>query len=633
MKTIINLFENSVKKYSKNIFLWEKKTDKYKGTTYKNVQKLVCEFAGSLMDMGFKKGDRIALISEGRNDWLISELGILYAGGICVPISVKINEDLELKFRLEHSNCKIIIVSGNHIEKIRRIKNELSYLEKIIVLDKIKLFRDEICFLELIEKGKKFLMENEEKFKKVVSGIKEDDIVNISYTSGTTSDPKGVVLTHKNYVTNVEQANSLMEIPSYFRTLIILPWDHSFAHTAGLYTFMSNGASIASVQVGKSYIQTLKNIPINIKEIKPHLLLSVPALAKNFKKNIENGIRKKGAEKLFKKALKFAYSYNQNGFEKDSFRFLKKPLYNLYDKLIFSKIRKNFGGNLKYFIGGGAILDIELQKFFYALKIPMFQGYGLSEASPIISSNSKNKHKLGTSGFLVKNLEVKICDENGKILNKTEKGEIVVKGDNVMKSYWENPKATSETIKNGWLYTGDLGYFDKDDFIYVVGRSKSLLISSDGEKFSPEGIEEALVEHSKYIDQCILHNNQNPYTIVLIVPNKTALQNFLKEKKLYVEQKDGQDALMELLQKEINKYKKGGKYENEFPERWLPSCVAILSEAFTEENKFLNSTMKIVRNKVVKHYKKRIDFLLFTKSGKNICNNKNRDEIIKIFSV
>lgn len=295
---------------------------------------------------------------------------------------------------------------------------------------------------------------------------------------------------------------------------------------------------------------------------------------------------------------------------------------------MFSKVREGFGGELDFFIGGGALLDIELQRFFYALNIPMFQGYGLSETSPIISSNAPQNHKLGSSGFLVKNIEIKICDEKGKEVPLGKQGEIVVKGENVMVGYWKNDKATRESIKDGWFYTGDLGYLDKDNFLYVLGRYKSLLISNDGEKFSPEAIEESLIENSKYIEQCMLHNNQDPYTIGLIVPNKVLIKKYLEEKGLSPNQKKGQQEALNLIQSEINQYKKGGKFEDVFPDRWLPAAIAILGDGFTEENKMLNSTMKIVRRRIEKQYEDRIRFL-YTPEGKDIHNHQNMNIVSK----
>jgi long-chain acyl-CoA synthetase len=626
-RTIPYLFESSVATFPRNVMMWEKKGEKYEGAVYTEIHAKVTAFAAGLMSLGIQKGDRIALIAEGRNDWVISELGMLYAGAINVPMSVKLNEPADLKFRLAHSGTRMVIASGSQSSKITGLKKDLPDLERVIHLDPLERYaEDEISFSDVMEQGKRFLASQKEEFKKRWLSIEEDHPANICYTSGTTADPKGVVLTHRNYTANVEQASTLLPIPEYYCSLLILPWDHCFAHTAGVYTLMKNGASMASVQVGKTPMETLKNIPVNIKETHPTFLLSVPTLAKNFRKNIENGIRQKGpaVEKLFQKALKVAYEYNGNGYDRGKgMRMLKKPLYMLFDKIIFSKIRENFGARLEFFIGGGALLDIELQKFFYAIGIPMFQGYGLTESTPIISSNVPKKHKLGSSGSLVENLQLKICDENGKELPLGVKGEIVVKGENVMAGYWKNEKATKETVKDGWLYTGDMGYMDKDGFLYVLGRFKSLLISNDGEKYSPEGIEEMIVSKSKYIDQIMLYNNQSPYTTALIVPNKDAVLRWAKEKNLSCQSEGGQNEILRMLEGEIDAYKENGLYGAMFPSRWIPAAIAVLGEGFTEQNGFMNTTLKIVRGKIEEFYRNRIDYL-YTAEGKDVRNHQNK---------
>ena len=308
---------------------------------------------------------------------------------------------------------------------------------------------------------------------------------------------------------------------------------------------------------------------------------------------------------------------------------LKKPLLKLYDKILFSKIREVFGGELDYFIGGGALLDIELQRFYYALGVPMYQGYGLSEASPVISSNSAGKHKLGSSGVLVNNMDLKICDDDGNELPVGQKGEIVIKGGNVMYGYWKNESATRETIKDGWLYTGDMGYMSEDGFLYVLGRFKSLLIADDGEKFSPEGIEEAISEQSKYIDQCMLYNNQKPYTVAIVVPNQHALKGYLEEKNLTADSDEGKRAVTTLLENEVNEYRTNGKFGHMFPQRWLPVAIGILDEGFNEENGLMNSSLKIVRGKIMDKYKDLIDYL-YTPDAKDVSNERNLEEVEKM---
>lgn len=632
MKTIIELFETSVGKFSDKIYLWEKRTGSYAGITYRETRNQVFRFAAGLLSLGLKKGERVGLISEGRNAWIISELGILYAGGINVPLSVKLDAGSELAFRLQHSGARMLIVSRNQSSKAEEIRSSLPDLENIIYLDgKPEKQKGDIDFDEVLQLGDTFLKTTPEKLDEIWKNIQPGDIANISYTSGTTADPKGIMLSQQNYAANTIQANTLMSIDSSWRTLALLPWDHSFAHTACLYCFMYNGASVASVEQGKNQLETLRNVPKNIKEFKPHVMMSVPALAKNFRKNIESGIRAKGAvaESLFRFALKVAYSYNGTGWDRGKgMRILLKPLLALFDKILFAKIREGFGGEMRFFIGGGALLDIELQRFFYAIGIPMCQGYGLSESSPVISSNALHAIKFGSSGRLVKYLDLKIIDENGKELPTGQKGEICVKGDNVMAGYWKNPEATASTIKNEWLHTGDMGYMDPDGFLYVLGRFKSLLISNDGEKFSPEGIEEAIVDQSPYIDQAMLYNNQNPYTVAMIVPNMATLTKEIEKHGLKPGSPEGAEAILRLIQHEVDAYRKGGRYEGTFPERWLPAAIAVLPESFNEENGLINTTMKMVRGKITAHFAKELEFL-YNADAKNIINQMNLEALKK----
>lgn len=625
-KTIIDLFNECVDKYSENPFLWERDTE-FRSTSYNETRIIVHKLAGGLIDLGLKKGERMALLSEGCNSWIIGELAIMHAGGVNVPLSIKLNEANDLIFRLNHSESKYIMVSRTQLPKVRAIVDKLPYLEKIIVFgsDINDIQQKEISLEDVIKTGENWNKEHPEELLKISDSVTGDDYANISYTSGTTADPKGILLTHRNYTANVEQALSLMTIPTTYRTLLILPLDHCFAHVAGFYSFMASGASIATVPVGKTPIESLKNIPLAIKEIRPNLLLSVPALAKTFKGNIEKGVREKGkfTENLFKFALKVSIAYNKEGYNKGSKgTWILKPLVSLFDKILFSKLRDAMGGKLDFFIGGGALLDIDMQKFWYAIGIPMFQGYGLSEATPVISSNGMAHHKLGSSGYLVENMEMTIRDEKGNILPVGEKGEIVIKGENVMAGYWKNPEATASTIKDGWLFTGDLGSMDKDGFLYVFGRFKSLLIASDGEKYSPEGIEESLVTLSPYIDQVMLYNNQSPYTVALIYPNREALKRAVPN----FDSPEGKVETIKLIQQSVNAFKKGGEHEGMFPERWLPTTFGVLSEGFTEQNQMMNSTMKIVRGKIEKHYAKKIEYLLTTE-GKNILNAENISNI------
>ena len=627
--TIIDFVEKYVDKYSKNPFLWEKNLDTnvWEPTTYEETLKKAKRIAAGLMALGVQKGEKVSYLSEGRDMWVIGELGVLYAGAVNVPLSIKLGETNDLVFRVKHSDSKYIITSKFQLPKIRAILPECPMVEKVIIFDEVPDRKDnEIYISEIMAMGDEFLAKNEEQFIQRYKSVGPDDYANISYTSGTTADPKGILLTHRNYTANVEQAHSVIGVEPSDKMLIILPLDHCFAHVAGFYTMMSYGASFGTVPSGKSGKEALRNISPSIQEFKPNVMLSVPTLAKNFKKSIETSIAKKGktVERLYNFALKNAIAYNKEGYNKgtefvDIFR---KPLMVLFDKIIFKAVREGLGGQMKFFVGGGALLDIDLQRYYYAIGIPMYQGYGLSEATPIISANSPAKHIFGSSGKIVSPMEIKILDADGVEQPFGVKGEICIKGENVMAGYWKNPKSTADTIVDGWLHTGDMGYMRDEEMLYVVGRFKSLLIAADGEKYSPEGIEENLVESSKYIDGALLHNSQDPYTIALITPNKEALKAYAKELGLDPQTKEAKVKMLELLQEEVNMYRKGGRLAGAFPERWLPAAVCVLPEPWTEQNHFLNSSMKVVRGRVEEAYKANMEFA-YTPEGKNIVNEMN----------
>ena len=353
--TIIDFVEKYVSKYSSRPFLWEKNldTNEWEPTTYEETLRKAKRIAAGLMALGVQKGDKVSYLSEGRDMWVIGELGVLYAGAVNVPLSIKLGETNDLVFRVKHSDSKYVITSKFQLPKIRAILPECPMVEKVIIFDEVADMREnEIHIGEIMKMGDDFLAVNEDQFVKRYSSVGPDDYANISYTSGTTADPKGILLTHRNYTANVEQAHSVIGVEPDDKMLIILPLDHCFAHVAGFYTMLSYGASLGMVPSGKSGKEALRNIPTSIKEFKPNVMLSVPTLAKSFKKNIENTISKSGptVEKLYNFALKNAIAYNKEGYNKgtefvDIFR---KPLMVLFDKIIFKKVRQGLGGQMKF---------------------------------------------------------------------------------------------------------------------------------------------------------------------------------------------------------------------------------------------------------------------------------------------
>lgn len=629
--TILDFVNLYADKYRDATFLREKVGDVWTETSYVKTRDEGIVFAAGFMALGLNKGEKVSLISEGRNAWIFTELGILFAGAVNVPLSFKLESDHDLEFRINHSDSRFVVASESQIEKVRRVIAKCPAVEKVIVIDDIELRPNEIHLSELREMGVKFMEDHKAELEARMAGIQPDDYANISYTSGTTADPKGILLTHRNYTANIEQCNSVVDVKEGWTMLIILPLDHCFAHVAGFYYMMSNGGSIATVPGGKSAITMLKNIPIAINEVRPHVMLSVPAISRNFRKNIESGIKKKGpkVEKLYNFALNNAIKYNREYWNMGRpciCMWWRGILKKIFDKLVFKPIRENFGGRMQFFIGGGALLDIELQRYFFAIGMPIFQGYGLSEATPVICANSggKGRARFGSSGRTVLPMDIKICDENGRELPHGETGEIVIRGENVMAGYWKNEEATAKAIVDNWLHTGDRGYICKENprFLYVTGRFKSLLISSDGEKYSPEGYEDSLTDGSKYIDGAVLYNNQSPYTVVVIVPSKANLQDAAAKAGLDPDSIEGRKYQLDIIQEEADAYRKGGRHGGLFPEKWLPAAIVVADEAFTEQNGMLNSTSKMVRRNVEKHYADRIEYAM-TPEGKELYNEKN----------
>lgn len=629
--TIIEFVEHYCERYAQKTFLREKVGNTWTETTYEQTRQEAHLLGAGLMRLGLLKGERVALLSQGRNLWVTAELGILYAGGVNVPLSIKLEESSDLQFRIQHSEARYIIVSEQQLPKIRAIVANCPTVERVIVLDELEQYEPKEMYIgELRELGRVELQRGDEFFANRYLSVGPDDYATISYTSGTTADPKGILLTHRNYTANVEQAHSVVRCQEDDVMLLILPLDHCFAHVAGFYTMMSYGGSIATVPVGKTPLASLKNIPIAIRETKPMLMLSVPALSRNFRKNIEQSIHAQGpkVEKLFNFALRNAIAYNKEYWNRGGWDFWRWPLVKLLDIILFRKVRQGLGGRMRFFVGGGALLDIELQRFFCAIGIPVFQGYGLSEATPIICSNSADGAIFGSSGRIVQPLELRILDREGNPCGDEERGEIVISGENVMAGYWKNVDATLKTKVDGWLHTGDMGYVSKKHpgFLWVTGRFKSLLISSDGEKYSPEGFEDGLTDGSKYIDGVVLHNNQDPYTIALIVPNKEQLGLYAKTKGFFPNSEQGREVMLRKIQEEVDSYRKGGSRYGLFPEVWLPKAIVVLPEPFTEANHMLNSTMKVVRGKVEAAYADRMAYA-YTTEGRELLNPQNMQAV------
>ncbi len=624
-RTVFSMLNKAVSKYAKDPYLSSKGDQGWVRTSFSEAKMKTTLLATAFLELGLSKDHKVAILSEAKTDWIIAEFSALYAGGISVPLSIKLLPE-EVPFRVNHSDASLFVISENTLEKVisQWDKYQNSSL-RLIVLDKPSEKISKQCIQygfnekdllfvdDLYTLGKEKILEHKDKLAQIENNTREDQVVTISYTSGTTGNPKGIMLTHLNYYSNSHAAVSTFQIKEKISTLLILPTDHSFAHTVGIYTALVKGLSLHFVDARGGSVNALKNIPKNLVEAESNFLLTVPALTSNFIQKFKDGIKAKGGliEGIFNRGVEAAIKRNGDGFSKPGWEIQASTYFStlLAEKLIFSKLRLIFGPKIEFFVGGGALLDIKQQQFYKAIGIPVYQGYGLTEATPIISTNTPYNYKMGTSGKVLKGITCKICDENGKELAQGEKGEIVIKGDNVMKGYYKNEAATSETIKDGWLFTGDLGYMDKDDFLVVVGREKALLISEDGEKYSPEEIEEAIVNSSSCIDQIMIYNDHQKYTTALITLNKKAVEEMINKEgiKTY-------EALNKQLKNEMLLFSKQKEFQGKFPGKWIPSNFQIIAEAFSEDNQMINSTLKMVRHKITETYQNRLDLMYGAKA-------------------
>ncbi len=641
-RTVLHLLDEAARLFPDSPYTNDKHDNGYVPASFKEMKEEARYIASGLSDLGLQKNDKISILAEGRTRWVASELAILTAGCISVPLSIKLLPG-EILFRVNHSDSKLIVASRNTIEKLLTIRNEIkSENFKILYLDDdfktlketfsdkgFDFDKDVISYSGLLEKGKQTYRDNQEKLAKIKEETEEDDIVTICYTSGTTGNPKGIMLTHLNYYSNSRDAVTFFDVKLKDKLMIILPLDHSFAHTVGIYASLVRGLSIFFVDARGGGMATIKNIPINLKEANPNFMLTVPALSGNFMNKMKEGVAGKGKliQNLFQSGLKAGIKLGGDGFRKPQglSRLMPSIPYSVANALIFKKFRAVFGHDMKYCVGGGALLDISQQRFYYAIGVPIYQGYGLTEATPIISANTPKNHKMGTSGMVLPSVTCRIMKNDDTEAQTGEKGEIVIQGDNVMKGYYKNEQATKETIKDGWLYTGDLGYMDEDGFLVVVGREKALLISEDGEKYSPEEIEEAIVNTSQYVNQVMIHNDHNKYTSALVTLNVSSLENYIKSKDITTA-----EDLLSSIKDSLLSFKEHQDYRGKFPDKWIPSSFIILKEQFTEENHMINSTLKMVRYKIRETYQDKIDYM-YTPEGNSAMNRKNIETLNEMF--
>jgi len=576
-------------KNSASHFPYAKKVNgKYQNITYADLQNQVLAIAAFLKSIGIDNGDRVGILSENRLEWVISDMGSLKAGAIDVPIYPTLPPN-QIEYILTNSETKAIFVSTElQLRKVLKIKSEVPSLKTIISFQPLSETDDSLIeFQVAIREGKMVL----EKHPNILqhSNPKPDDVATLIYTSGTTGSPKGVMLTHKNLCENVKSCSEVLRLDQSDSSLSFLPLSHAYERTAGYYLMFACGAQIF-------FAESIETVSLNITEAKPTVIITVPRLFERIKssilKTVDQGtpIRKK----LFYWALKQGKIYHQNILESKS-NLVNTSQLKLADTLVLSKIKTKFGCRLRFFVSGGAALPQQTGEFFQALGITILEGFGLTETAPVTHVNRPGKIKFGTVGMPVKNVEAKIAED----------GEILLKGPNIMKGYWQDEEATQEVIKNGWFYTGDIGVIDNEGFLKITDRKKHIIVSSGGKNIAPLPIENLLGD-SQYVDQIMIYGEKRPFLVAIIVPNFENLEQFAEINSLSFDKHQdlvGEPKVQELY-KTLLKETSQKLATHEKVRKYL-----IILEPFTVDNGHMTPTLKLKRKTIEERYKSEINAL------------------------
>ena len=562
-------FYQSERQDPKSVFLQWLNPNNKKTFTWDETKTNIFKLSKTIKE-NVKEGDRCLLVSENRPEWLISDLAIMLSGAITVPAYTTYTEE-DYKYLIEDCEPTIVIVSNNDLlKKLNVVISKKNFIKKIITFDETEKAQHNLN----IDNKEKYLdfnsiMKNNlsEKDKIQNLNLKRSSAACIIYTSGTGGNPKGVILSHGGILNNLVGACEIMKplIDSRPVFLTWLPLSHSYEHCV----------QFAQIAVGAKvfYAEKIEKLLDNISEARPTIMTAVPRFYQNLYNKININMKKQTGFKA--KLINATIQLGKKKLLKEKMTFFEKLLNLLVDLLVRKKIKNQFGGNLKAFISGGGALDKEIGEFLNAIGLPTLQGYGLTETSPVVSCNPIHKIKVETVGPPFKGNKVKIAED----------GEILVKGENVMLGYWNKKEETAKVIRDGWLYTGDIGEIDtQDGYLKITDRKKDIIVSAGGDNISPAKIEN-MINNAPEIDQCMVYGDKKNYLVALIVPNK----EFLNDKERI-------NKTIEIINKKLTLVEKIKK-------------IQLVDENFSIENGLLTPTMKVKRKKVIEKYKKKLENL------------------------
>lgn len=588
--TLPDVFFQTAKKYSDRGALSHKIDGAYVDITYGECVETITDFAFGLHSLGFQKDDKAAIVCENRPEWAFSDYAVMSLGGVTVPIYPTMSAK-QIEYILNDSHCRAVIVSQpEHLEAINRIFNNLKDLKYIITLFEPETPApiDTSTWQDVIEKGKS-VRQNEPGIiterRKELDGT---DLATIVYTSGTTGQPKGVMLTHSNFVEEVKYALEIIKLHENDLFLSFLPLCHIYERLAGYYLPLYTGSKIA-------YAENVQTVGDNMREVHPTVMISVPRLYEKMFNLVQDNVSKSSFVKklIFKWCVRVGKSHAQKK-KRGKLTWWIKKKYGIADKLVFKKLRMRTGGKIRFFVSGGAPLTKEIAEFFDSAGLTILEGYGLTETTALIAVNPTHDCRCGTVGIIPSGIEVKIAED----------GEICSRGPHIMLGYYNKPEETKEVFDDdGWFHTGDIGFIDEDGYLSITDRKKNIIVTSGGKNIAPQPIENLMVT-SRYIEQIMMFGDRRQFPAALIVPSFENLEGYLTANGIKTSSRKemiNHPKAKEMIEGELKRLSVDlSHYE-------LIKKFILLEEEFTQENDDLTPTMKVKRNIVEQKFAKQIE--------------------------
>ena len=591
-ETLAKLFRHAISYDKRDAILTKQdlltgRSGRFEPISSRELYRRVAKLQLALGRVGVRKGDRCALLSENRWEWAVSDFAMMTAGIVSVPLYPTLAAD-QLHYMLEHSEARVALVSSaEQVAKIQEVWANLPRLEGVAVFDNVRSDDERVVSVQSLIGQEPLTDEETRAFEAALTAVQPEDVASIIYTSGTTGVPKGVVLTHHNIGTNVRDCGFQIETGDI--CLSFLPLSHVAERTAD-YVYFHSGATVA-------YAESIEAVPQNMQEISPTIAVAVPRFFEKIHGRVTAAIA--AAPAIRRKLIEWALSVGERALPYRSqdrpMPFGLKMQQLLADRLVFKKLRNRLGGRFRMMFSGAAPLARHLAEFFYIVGLPIYEAYGLTETSPLVSINTPDHFRFGTVGRPIRNVEVRIADD----------GEVLVRGPNIMQGYFKAPEATAEMIRDGWLYTGDIGKIDEDGFLSIVDRKKDLLKTSGGKYIAPQPIEN-LLKTSPYISTAVIFAEGRNFPSALIVPELDKLKFWAQERGIQFrtmrELVDAED-VRKLMMDEVDKACAAlSRYEK-------PKKIFLLERELSIADGEITPSMKVRRRAVEMKFARQIDAL------------------------